>query len=159
MNAFPPDYVILTHSHWDHSQGIPTFRNKAKEVQKSFETFASEKAIPLLEDQSYNEVLKLKQFENIKDVSPLKEGDIINLDGINLKVIDVPGHNTDHIALLDENNKNIFLGDSIGIKVGDKAFLSPIMPPYWNTNDSIMECIPPKKKITEYLCSRRFPNP
>ncbi|MFX1282606.1 MAG: hypothetical protein ACFFB5_03090 [Promethearchaeota archaeon] len=65
-------------------------RKKAKQKQKSFETIASEKAIPLLEDQSYNEVLKSKRFENIKDVSPLKEGDIIDFDGLNLKVIDVP---------------------------------------------------------------------
>ena len=156
MNAFPPDYVILTHSHWDHSQGIPTFRDKAKQVQKTFETFSSEKAIPLLEDQSYNEVLKSTRFENIKDVFPLKEGDIIDLDGLSLKVIDVPGHNKDHIALVDENNKNIFLGDSIGIKVGDNAFLSPIMPPFWNTDDYLKTIEKLKKIDFESVCLNHF---
>lgn len=156
LNAFPPDYVIITHSHWDHSQGVPLLRKKAKQKQKSFETFASEKAIPLLEDQSYNEVLKSKRFENIKDVSPLKEGDIIDLDGLSLKVIDVPGHNKDHIALLDENNKNIFLGDSIGIKVGDNAFLSPIMPPFWNTDDYFKTIEKLKKIDFESVCLNHF---
>lgn len=135
LNAFPPDYVIITHSHWDHSQGVPLLQKKAKQEQKSFEIFASEKAIPLLEDQSYNEVFKQKRYDNIKDASPLKEGDIIDLEGLALKIIDVPGHSKDHIALLDEKNRNIFLGDSIGIKIGDNAFLSPIMPPFWNKDD------------------------
>ena len=80
LNAFPPDYVIITHSHWDHSQGVPLLRKKAKQEQKSIEVFASEKAIPLLEDQSYNEVFKQKRFDNIKDTFPLKEGDIIDLE-------------------------------------------------------------------------------
>lgn len=30
LDAFPPDYVILTHSHYDHSQGIPVMRKKAR---------------------------------------------------------------------------------------------------------------------------------
>ncbi|MFX1517994.1 MAG: MBL fold metallo-hydrolase, partial [Promethearchaeota archaeon] len=135
LNVFPPDIVIITHSHWDHSQGLPLLRKKAQQEQKSIEVYASEKAIPLLEDQSYNEVFKERHFENIRDVSPLKEGDIIDLEGVTLKTVDVPGHSKDHIALLDEENKNIFLGDSIGIKIGDNAFLSPIMPPFWNKDD------------------------
>ncbi|NHJ01423.1 MAG: MBL fold metallo-hydrolase [Candidatus Heimdallarchaeota archaeon] len=135
MNKFPPDYVILTHSHWDHSQGLPIIRRAAEKLQKSIEVFASKKAIPLLESQTYNEILKKIKFENITDISPLKEGDSIDLEGLNLKVIDVPGHNLDHIALYDEKTRNIFVGDSIGIKIDDRAFLSPIMPPNWNESD------------------------
>ena len=29
LNAFPPDIIILTHSHWDHTQAIPILRKKA----------------------------------------------------------------------------------------------------------------------------------
>ena len=132
MKKFPPDYVILTHSHWDHSQGLPILRKKLKSSEKTFEVFASAKAIPLLDDQSYNTVLKPISFEDITDVSPLSEGDLIDLEGITLRIIEVPGHNKDDIAIFDEKNQNLFLGDSIGIKIADNAFLSPIMPPYWN---------------------------
>jgi len=135
LKKFPPDYIILTHSHWDHSQGISVLRKNLKSNERSFEVFASEKAIPLLEDQSYNTVFKSIKFDNITNVSPLAEGDLIDLEGITLRIIEVPGHNTDHIAILDEKNKNLFVGDSIGIKIADDAFLSPIMPPNWNEAD------------------------
>ncbi|MHA2364697.1 MAG: MBL fold metallo-hydrolase [Candidatus Hodarchaeales archaeon] len=131
MDAFPPDYVVLTHSHWDHSQGVTVLREKAQREQKSIEVMASQKAIPLLEDQSFNTVFHPKQkYKNITDVIPLTEGEIIDLDGLTLKIFDVPGHIKDHIAILDEKNKSIFVGDAIGNKVSDNAFLSAIMPPY-----------------------------
>ena len=130
-----PKEVRVQQAQVKQAEKVFTQARSAKTPQKSFEVFASDKAIPLLEDQSYNEVFKQKRFENITDVSPLKEGAIINLEGLTLKTIDVPGHSKDHIALFDEKHKNIFLGDSIGIKIGDNAFLSPIMPPFWNKDD------------------------
>ena len=27
-NAFPPDIIIITHAHWDHTQAIPAFPKK-----------------------------------------------------------------------------------------------------------------------------------
>jgi glyoxylase-like metal-dependent hydrolase (beta-lactamase superfamily II) len=133
MNAFPPDVVVITHSHYDHCQGIPVLRMEAAKTQKTIEFMASEQAIPLLEDQSHNKLFYPKrEFENIRDVKPLTEGDIIDLEGITLRVFDVPGHNKDHIALLDEQNKNLFIGDSIGYKVTDDTFIPPFMPPFWD---------------------------
>ena len=42
------------------------------------------------------------------DVTALKEGDIIDLNGLELKVFDFFGHTQDCIAILDESNKNLF---------------------------------------------------
>ena len=92
---------------------------------------ASEKAIPFLEDQSWNECLVEGPFENITDIISLTEGDSVDLGGITLKIFDVPGHMKDHISILDEKNKNIFVGDSIGCKTEDQFFFSPFMPPHW----------------------------
>lgn len=133
MDAFPPDIVVFTHSHYDHCQGISVLRKEAAKIQKHIDVMASEQAIPLLEDQSYNKAFDPKgDYENILDVKPLSEGDIIDLEGVTLRVFNVPGHNKDHIALLDEQTKNLFIGDSIGYKVADGTFIPPFMPPYWN---------------------------
>ncbi|MFX0115197.1 MAG: MBL fold metallo-hydrolase [Candidatus Hodarchaeota archaeon] len=133
LDAFPPDYVVLTHSHWDHSQGIPQMRKKAS---TDFEVFASEKSIPLLEDQSWNAFKDpRREFHNITDVTPLKEGETIDLDGPTLKIYETPGHIEDHIVILDKQTKNLFLGDAIGNKLADQAFLSACYPPFFSKED------------------------
>lgn len=132
-DAFPPDYLLLTHSHWDHTQAIPILRKKG---MGDTEVMASERAIPLLEDQSWNSFADPKgTFASIKDVTPLKEGDTIDLDGLALRIYGVPGHIKDHIAAFDETTKNIFIGDAIGMKVADQALLSVPMAPFFSKED------------------------
>lgn len=135
MNAFPPDIIILTHAHWDHTQGVPFLRRKAAHQKKNIEVMASQESLPLLEDQSWNKILFQGSLENIKDVTPLNEGDTVDLGGVSLKIFDVPGHSKDHIAILDEKNRNIFVGDAIGAKNGDHFFIPTFVPPYWDKDD------------------------
>jgi glyoxylase-like metal-dependent hydrolase (beta-lactamase superfamily II) len=157
METFPPDIVVFTHSHYDHCQGISVLRKEAAKLQKSINVMASKEAIPLLADQSYNSAFDPKgKYENIQDVKPLAEGDTIDLEGTTLKVFTVPGHNKDHIALLDESTKNLFIGDSIGYKVADGTFIPPFMPPYWD-EQAFRSSIDKMKQI-EYgsLCLGHF---
>lgn len=44
---------------------------------------------------------------------PVKEGDVIDLGGRSLFVIDIPGHTPGSIALLDEKNRILVSGDSV----------------------------------------------
>lgn len=44
---------------------------------------------------------------------PTREGDVFDLGGRCLKVIDAPGHTPGSICLLDEENKILFSGDSV----------------------------------------------
>lgn len=147
LDAFPPDMIILTHSHWDHTQGVPLMSKRAEKLGKPIEILASEKAIPHLRDQSFNEVFGVGPFDNIEgDVTPLKEGDVVELKDIKLKILDTPGHKSDHIAVLDTKNRNIFLGDAIGIKVVDNYHVPPFMPPEWDS-DAFLNTIEKLKKI------------
>ncbi|MFX1378598.1 MAG: MBL fold metallo-hydrolase [Promethearchaeota archaeon] len=147
LNAFPPDVIVITHSHWDHCQAIPFLSQRAKKEGKEIEIYASAEAIPNLRDQSYNEIFGTGPFNNIEDdIISVKEGDVVNLDGISLKIFETPGHIFDHIAILDEKNKNLFIGDTLGDKVSDIVFVPPFMPPYWD-NESYLSTINKVKKI------------
>jgi glyoxylase-like metal-dependent hydrolase (beta-lactamase superfamily II) len=132
MGAFPPDMIIVTHSHYDHAQGIPILLREAAKSGKRIEVLASEKAIPLLQDQSWNRVFGPGPYEGIRDVTPLKENDVVDLGDITLRIHEVPGHSDDQIAIMDENFRNIFVGDAIGDKIADGTFLPPFYPPSWN---------------------------
>jgi glyoxylase-like metal-dependent hydrolase (beta-lactamase superfamily II) len=147
LNFFPPDMIIVTHSHWDHTQAIPLIMKRAEKEGKKIEILASAAAIPNLKDQSYNEVFGVGTFENIEaDVVPLKEGDTVDLEGITLEIYETTGHTNDHIAILDTKNKNIFVGDAIGDKVADNVFIPTFMPPYWD-KEAFFNTINKLKKI------------
>ena len=144
---FPPDMIILTHSHWDHTQGAPTFCREAEKMGKKITVMASEKAISNLKDQSWNIVFDDKhKYENVTGVEPLKEGQIVDLGGIKLEIYDFSGHCDDDIALYDKKNKSIFLGDSLGYKFEHQLFFPPFMPPFWN-KDGFYSAAEKLKKI------------
>jgi glyoxylase-like metal-dependent hydrolase (beta-lactamase superfamily II) len=147
LDFFPPDKIVLTHSHWDHCQAIPFLNQKAMKEGKEIEIYASKNAIPNLKDQSYNEVFGTGPFNNIEaEIIPLKEGDTIDLDGISLKIFETPGHMTDSLAILDEKNRNLFIGDTLGDKISDNVFVPPCMPPFWD-KDAYLKTIDKIKRI------------
>lgn len=157
VNSFPPDMIILTHSHWDHTQGVPTFCREAKKRDKKITVMASEKAIPNLKDQSWNIVFDEKlKYENIGDVEPLKDGQIVDLGGLELEIIDFSGHCADDIALYDKKNKTIFLGDSLGYKFEHYLMFPPFMPPFWN-KDGFYSAAEKLKRIDyEMICLAHY---
>lgn len=133
IDSFPPDILILTHSHFDHSQGTPVLCREAEKRDKKITVMASEKAVSNLKDQSWNKVLDEKhKFENIPDVEPLKDGQTIDLAGHEVKIIDFSGHCADDIAIYNERKKTVFVGDSVGYRVENMLNFPPFMPPFWN---------------------------
>lgn len=170
IGVFPPDMIILTHSHYDHTQGVPAFCREAEKRGRKIAVMASEKAILNLRDQSWNRAFDEKhRYENITDVEPLKDGQIVDLGGLELEIFDFSGHCADDIALYDKKNKTVFLGDSLGYKFEHYLFLPPFMPPFWN-RDGFYSAAEKLKKIDyENIClahygclegdeARNFPN-
>ena len=131
FNLLPIHKLFLTHSHWDHTQGYERLKKKIGE----FETLASAKAIENLKNPE-----KINNFYNyevvpIENVTPLKEGDIIDLNGLELEIFDFFGHTQDHIALLDKKNKNLFAGDAIINMYERETFTPTFMPPDFNETE------------------------
>ncbi|MHA1110989.1 MAG: MBL fold metallo-hydrolase [Promethearchaeota archaeon] len=147
-----PDYILLTHAHWDHSQGVPNFRKK----KSSLQVYASNKAIDLLDDQSFNDVFKKVPTKNIHDVNPLKDEETFDLGAIKIRVVAIPGHTYDHVGYYVENSKTMFVGDAIGIRVGDKAYIPPCMPPFWDENAYFKTLDKLKTLDIETLCLAHF---
>ena len=138
LRAWPIERIIITHSHFDHTQGVEFLREKASETSHSIEVMASERALPFLADQSYNISFSEDQapYLNITDVTPLKDGDLIDVGtDLSLKILATPGHMVDHISILDLSNGNIFVGDAIGMKWTDNFTVCNANSSYWNEED------------------------
>jgi len=133
LDAFPPDIIILTHAHYDHAQGVPSLLREAEKQGKKIEVMASSLAIPLLADASYNEPFNKGPYESIENVTPIEEGDLVDLGGQGLEIYSTPGHCSEHIALLDRQNGHLFAGDAPGYYWNStRSYVPHFMPPSWN---------------------------
>jgi glyoxylase-like metal-dependent hydrolase (beta-lactamase superfamily II) len=156
LHAFPPDLIVLTHPHWDHTQGIPFMRKEALKMGKKIEVLASAEAIQPLQDCSFNDVFEIGSCEAIAQVTPLQDGDTIDLGSTSLRIHDVPGHCRGHIAIFDEKSEYLFAGDSVGNQYQDQLFMPTFMPPTWNTENYLSSLKKMEKIPFKALCRGHF---
>ncbi|MFW9873951.1 MAG: MBL fold metallo-hydrolase [Candidatus Thorarchaeota archaeon] len=130
FKIYPIHKILLSHTHWDHTAGVNKLKALMNEVD--IEVLASENAIENLKNPTVMNAAFETTFEPIDDVIPLKEGDLIDLNGLKLEVFNFFGHTMDSIAILDEKNSNIFTGDAIIDKSGYTYLQPTFMPPEFN---------------------------
>ena len=82
--------VLITHHHYDHTNGLLDLTNKIN-----------------------LEVYGPKKIDGINNI--VKESDKFSLIGIDFEVIEIPGHTLDHLAFYSSNNKDpiLFCGDTL----------------------------------------------
>ena len=85
--------VVDTHLHADHFTGMSELRRLTGCINCAHEKNQSEKLAQRLSD-----------------------GDVIDIEGIELKVIYTPGHTNDSICLYDESHNMLFTGDTLFIR-------------------------------------------
>jgi len=86
-------YIILTHFHFDHT-----------------------KATQIVKKETNAEVLIHEEDAKFLDFKPdrnLKDGQILNLGDVKLKVIHTPGHTPGSICLFEPKTKSLFSGDTV----------------------------------------------
>jgi glyoxylase-like metal-dependent hydrolase (beta-lactamase superfamily II) len=111
MDLFPIHKIIFTHAHWDHIQALPRILKQMEDQE--VELLAHENALKVLKNpEEMNDFFEYI-VEPIEKVTPLKENDIINLNGFELKIFELFGHTQDSIGIYDSIHKNIFVGDAI----------------------------------------------
>ncbi|MDD4245507.1 MAG: MBL fold metallo-hydrolase [Candidatus Methanomethylophilaceae archaeon] len=109
LNGRKLDYLVLTHRHFDHVGGMARI---IKEFSPGRVMAGERDAGPLREGDS--EATMGTAFGGRIErtaVEGLKEGDVIDLGGRILKVIETPGHTVGSICLYDEEGKALFTGD------------------------------------------------
>lgn len=85
--------IILTHHHYDHVGG-------AERIRDYF-------GVPVMMHEMDAHVYKGTVDRQLSD------GDVLNLDGETLQILNTPGHTWGSICILSEKSKVVFTGDTI----------------------------------------------
>ncbi len=109
LDGRPLDYVFITHRHYDHVGGLSAVIDR---FSPSAVYAGRLDAEPLRQGDSES-TLGTKFGGHIPpmDVKDVSEGDVFDLGGVRLRIIETPGHTIGSICLLDEVSGDLFSGD------------------------------------------------
>lgn len=102
-----PSFIINTHGHFDHIGADNDF---------NIPVYAHKLDIPLLKDAMLNmSGLFALPFKVKSEIKVLEDNQVIQLEGIQLKVMHTPGHTAGGISLLlqQPEEKTVFTGDTL----------------------------------------------
>lgn len=115
-----PVSVINTHGHIDHVYGNRWFEHAMihpadqalyREAVDSFEDMVSQDWVR----ETYGDYLRNLDISTVRfpQAESIREGNVIDLGGKRLEVIEIPGHTAGSIMLIDRDEKICFAGDAI----------------------------------------------
>ncbi|KAL4925849.1 beta-lactamase-like protein [Aspergillus undulatus] len=95
-------HVLLTHWHGDHTGGVPSLLSTFPYLQAENRVF---KAHP---DKNPNPSNSSSYIQ-----SPITHNDLFTVDGATLRAIYTPGHATDHMCFVLQEESALFTGDNV----------------------------------------------
>ena len=122
--------ILILHSHFDHVGIIPFFKRRHPEIEvcaseRAWEILKMEKAIVTINEFSRNVAKRMRKEEIYSehdlewrdDVSgrTVREGDRIDLGGMEVSILEIPGHSSCCIAAYVPELKALFHTDGGGI--------------------------------------------
>lgn len=128
LEGRPLDYILLTHSHYDHVCGVPALRHAWPDVV----VCAHPHAVKILSKESVRQFMMKMSAQNYEERDPehevvgypledykvnmeLTEGMKIDLGDVRFRVLETPGHTKCSISFYDEINQILFASESTGI--------------------------------------------
>lgn len=100
--------IVLTHGHFDHIGGVAALVEKYQ-----VPVYAMAAEVELLGDADLNLSCRMREGFTVNNVSPLNDGQELNLAGFDLKIIATPGHTSGGACIYIEKEGVIFTGDTL----------------------------------------------
>jgi len=100
------EYIILTHSHPDHTGGVAAFMKEFPEAKLVASKYEKE----MLEDVGGG---FFSQETALKPDLYVEDGDILNVGDLELKMIHTPGHSPGGLCVYVPAGKSLFSGDTL----------------------------------------------
>ena len=152
LDGRPLDYIILSHTHYDHIGALPFFRIEWPQLQ----VVTSEKGAAVLQKDTPRRVIRELSLVAAKrngatfdegysddafcaDIT-VKSGDIIELGGLSVHVIETPGHTRDSLSFYIPELEILSLSETLGILMPDGDVHPAYLTSFADTIDAIKTC-------------------
>ena len=98
--------ILLTHAHFDHIGGVPELKERF-----AVPVYVHELDEPMLADKRKN--MGMTEYKLRDDDVRLKDGDVINIAGMEFEVIHTPGHTPGGVCYYIKSENVLFAGDTM----------------------------------------------
>ncbi len=131
--------LLVLHAHFDHVGVVPFFKRRIPDLEvlgsaRAWEILASPRNIETINAFSETVAAKMGMGEALAgydaawrdDVSgpSVGEGDVIDLGGVHLRILETPGHSSCSITAYEPERRMLFPSDAAGIPHGDTLITS-----------------------------------
>lgn len=107
-NDISVEAIMLTHGHFDHIMGANELRDLA-----SVKIYASETEKDLLESAQLNVSTQVGRKYTVTPDVLLKDGDVVEIAGMKIKMLSTPGHTEGSCCYLFEDAGYLIAGDTL----------------------------------------------
>jgi len=152
LNGRPLDYVLLSHTHYDHISGLPYFRKVWPELISFGAAYGKkildkESALSQIKQLSVNawelyteEKCQDVLMEGLKIDKTICENDVILLGNRQLSCYETPGHTSCSLSFLLEPERILFASETSGVYSGEGLIFTGMLKSYSETLSSIEKC-------------------
>jgi glyoxylase-like metal-dependent hydrolase (beta-lactamase superfamily II) len=129
--------LLVLHTHFDHCGIVPFFSKRWPQLRvvgsgRGRELLANPKVVESISFLSQSLIAERSMEEKAKELGltfdraevheTVSGGEMVNWGGVELEIIDAPGHSSDSIAAYMPAEKALFASDAGGIPFGDDVF-------------------------------------
>ena len=144
----PLDYILLTHSHYDHALGSVYLRKRYPGVQVVAGAYAQKifskptaRAVMRDLDRKAAASCGVTEYEDLiddlrADIS-VTDGDIVECGKMRFTAVELPGHTKCSVGYYLAENRLLLASESLGVYCGSGVYLPSFLVGYQMTLDSI----------------------
>jgi glyoxylase-like metal-dependent hydrolase (beta-lactamase superfamily II) len=117
VHGWSPDWVILTHGHWDHVLGAASFTSARIVAQAEYPHLLARESPELC-----RQVVSWQHLNNMSEKPPFRppsaemtfeQNMTLHLDGVNLRCLSAPGHTVDGLVIHEPAAGVLWAGDML----------------------------------------------